>query len=82
MGSLDHLRQCIKAVVEQGPDYKNVVVTVRESLRTEYVVALEISGPVYRDQQVHPEGVYDGEDVSALRRKVEETQHFLMLAAT
>ena len=51
-------------MVEQGHDYKNVVVTVSESLKTEYVVALEDadvefkpSGPVYCDPQVYPEGV-------------------------
>ena len=54
--SADQLRQCIEAVVGTDHEYQNVVVTVRESPKTEYSIALAdadgeflASEPVYRD---------------------------------
>ena len=40
MGSADQLRQCIEAVVQRDYEYRDVVVTVKESPKTECIVAL------------------------------------------
>ena len=40
-GSPDLLRQCIEAAVDQDHEHQNVVVTVKESLKTECIVALD-----------------------------------------
>ena len=90
MGSADQLRQCIEAVVARDHDYQNVVVTVRESHKTEYVVAIAdsdgefvVSEPVYRDtRRVHfVEGAQSTAELCATRQKLEEADYLLELAS-
>ena len=88
-GSSNQLRQCIEAVVEQEHEYQNVVVTVRDSFKTEYVLALEdsdgeflLSEVMYCDPSAHcEEGAQNVAEV-VTRQQLEETQHLLELAAT
>ena len=55
-GSIDQLRQCIEGIVQRDHDHQNVVVIIRESLKTEHVLVLAdsegeflVSEPIYRD---------------------------------
>ena len=55
-GPIDQLRQCIEGIVQRDHDHQNVVVRIRESLKTEHVLVLADSEgeflesePIYRD---------------------------------
>ena len=83
-GSADQLRQCIEAVVGTDHEYQNVVVTVRESPKTEYSIALAdadgeflASEPVYRDTRRvrFDEELQNPAELYATRRKLEEANH-------
>ena len=89
-GSADQLRQCIEAVVGTDHEYQKVVVTVRESPKTEYGIALADadgefleSEPVYRDTRRvrFDEELQNPAELYATRRKLEEANHLLELAA-
>ena len=89
-GSADQLRRCIEAVVAEDHEYQNVVVTVRESPKTEHVVALAdadgefvVSEPVYRDvRHVHfDEEVQSTAEFHAMRQQLDEANQLLKLAA-
>ena len=67
-------------MIEQDHEYQNVVLTVTESPKTEYVVALEdsdgeflTSDPVHRDPRVHSEGVWNDAEISTTHKQLEET---------
>ena len=90
MGSTDQLRPCIEAVVARVHDYKNVVATVRESHKTEYVVAIAdsdgefvVNEPVYRDtRRVHfVEEAQSAAELRATHQKLEEANHLFQLAS-
>ena len=77
-------------MVARDHDYQNVVVTVRESHKTEYVVAIAdsdgefvVSEPVYRDtRRVHfVEGAQSTAELCATRQKLEEADYLLELAS-
>ena len=89
-GSADQLRQCIEAVVAESHEYQNVVVTVRESPKIEYVMALAdsdgeflVSEPAYRDaRRVHfEEETQDTPELRVARQQLEEANHLIQLAA-
>lgn len=82
-GSADQLRQCIEAVVARDHEYQNVVVTVRETLKMECVVALTdsdgefvVCDPVYRvARRVHFEEEAPGSE--ELRQQLDEVHRLL-----
>ena len=89
-GSPDLLRQCIEAAVDQDHGHQNVVVTVKESLKTECIVALAdldgeflASEPVYRDAHRvrFEEDVQSAGELHAIRQQLEEAHHQLEVAA-
>ena len=89
-GSAGQLRQCIEAVVGTDHEYQNAVVTVRESPKTEYSIALAdadgeflASEPVYSDTRRvrFDEELQNQAELYATRRKLEEANHLLELAA-
>ena len=79
-GSQDQLRQCVEDIVQRDHDYQNVMVVVRESLKTEHVVVLEDSEgeflqsePAYRDApSPHVRAALDVRLIKELRRQPEE----------
>jgi len=77
-------------VVARDHEYQNVVVTVSEGLKTEYVVALSDSDgefvvcePVYRDaRHVHfGEETQSTAELHAVHERLKEAKHLLELAA-
>ena len=89
-GSPDLLRQCIEAAVDQDHEHQNVVVTVKESLKTECIVALAdldgeflASEPVYRNAHRvrFEEDAQSVGELHAIRQQLEEAHHQLEVAA-
>ena len=87
-GSPDLLRQCIEAAVDRDHEHQNVVVTVKESLKTECIVALAdleflVSEPVYRDARRvrFEEDAQSAGELHAIRQQLEEAHHQLEMAA-
>ena len=87
-GSADQLRQCIEGIVQRDHDYQNVVVIIRESLKTEHVVVLADSEgeflegePIYRDPPPRrmwaEEDVRVTEELRETRRQLEEANHII-----
>ena len=87
-GSADQLRQCIEGIVQRDHDYQNVVVIIRESLKTEHVVVLADSEgeflegeTIYRDPPPRrmwaEEDVRVTEELRETRRQLEEANHII-----
>ena len=84
-GSLDQLRQCI---VQHDHDYHNIMVTIRETLRTELVITLEDSegeflhcAPLYRDAPARRVRIAEETHVmDDLRRQLEEAEREITAA--
>ena len=91
-GPADQLRQCIEAVVQRDHEYRDVVVTVRESPKIELTVALADSDgeflvcePVYRDSPLRrvrvDEEAWSSSELRETRQKLEEANRIIELAA-
>lgn len=88
--SQDQLRQCIEGTVEKNHDYQNVVVIIRESLKTEHVVLLEDSegeflqsDPVYSDGPLRPGQAADvAQRIQGLCQQLEEAEKIIASATS